>query len=177
LFDVRKFIFLDEMGSNLSFTRLFGRAEPGQRVMDEVPGERGKNVSTIGALSLAGMITGLSIEGPINEDIMLYFVEEELAPHLRPGHLVLMDNVSIHKQDEIEEIIEGRGAFVLFLPTYSPDFNPIENCWSKIKARLRSLKPRTLDDLLDALTKAFSSITVEDIIGWFTHCGYQAAPI
>jgi transposase len=164
------------MGSNLSFTRLFGRAAPGQRVLDQVPGERGKNISTIGALSLAGVLTGLSVPGSIDGEVMLFFVEEMLAPFLKPGDMVFMDNVAMHKQEEIEDVLEARGALVIFLPTYSPDLNPIENCWSKVKAILRSLKPRTLEELLDALVEAFSSITIDNILGWFTHCGYQAAP-
>lgn len=164
------------MGSNLSFTRLYGRAAPGQRVIDQVPGERGKNISTIGAISLAGVLTGLSVPGSIDGEVMLFFVEEMLAPLLKQGDVVIMDNVAMHKQEEIEDVIEARGALVIFLPTYSPDLNPIENCWSKVKAILRSLKPRTLEELLDALVEAFSSITIDNILGWFTHCGYQAAP-
>ena len=106
---------------------------------------------------------------------MLYFVEEMLVPTLRRGEIVLLDNCLIHKQEEIEEAIEAAGAWVIFLPAYSPDLNPIENCWSKVKTLLRSLKPRSLEELLDALTKAFSSITAQDILGWFKHCGYRVA--
>lgn len=164
------------MGSNLSFTRLFGRAAPGQRVLDQVPGARGKNISTIGAISLAGVLTGLSVPGSIDGAVMLFFVEEMLAPLLKAGDVVLLDNVATHKQEEIEDLIEARGALVIFLPPYSPDLNPIENCWSKVKTMLRSLKPRTLEELLDALVEAFSSITIDNLLGWFTHCGYQAAP-
>jgi transposase len=173
---VGKYIFIDEMGSNLGLTRLYGRAAPGQRVYDQVPGDRGGNVSTIGALGLEGMRTGLSVPGAIDGETMLFFVEELLVPTLHRGDIVLMDNNPIHKLEDIEDAIEAAGAWVLFLPTYSPDLNPIENCWSKVKALLRSLKPRTLPDLLEALTAAFASITVLDILGWFRHCGYQVAP-
>ena len=128
------------------------------RPHDPVPGDRGSNVSTIGAIGLDGLRTGLSVPGPIDGDTMLFFVEELLGPTLKRGDIVLMDNAPIHKLDEIEDAIEAAGAWVLFLPTYSPDLNPIENCWSKVKARLRSLKPRTLPDLLDALADAFASI-------------------
>jgi transposase len=121
-------------------------------------------------------VTGLSVEGSVDGDTMLYFVEEMLAPKLKPEQVIFMDNLAAHKQDEIEDVVEAKGAFVIFLPPYSPDLNPIENCWSKIKTILRSLKPRTFDELLDALTEAFKSVTINDIIGWFTHCGYQAAP-
>jgi transposase len=174
--DVSKYIFIDEMGSNLGLTRLYGRAAPGQRVCAQVPGDRGGNVSTIGAIGLKGIRTGLSVPGPIEGDTMLFFVEELLAPTLKRGDIVVMDNSPIHKLDEIEDAIEAAGAWVVFLPTYSPDLNPIEHCWSKVKARLRALKPRTLPDLLDALVTAFASITRADIRGWVQHCGYRVAP-
>jgi transposase len=170
------FIFIDEMGSNLGLTRRYGRAEPGQRVYDQVPGDHGGNVSTIGAMSLEGIRTGLSVPGAIDGETMLFFVEELLVPTLNPGDIVVMDNNPIHKLDDIEDAIEAVGAWVLFLPTYSPDLNPIEHCWSKVKSRLRSLKPRSLPDLLDALVEAFSSITPQDILGWGQHCGYRVAP-
>ncbi|MBI3795733.1 MAG: transposase [Deltaproteobacteria bacterium] len=164
------------MGSNLGLTRLSGRAAPGQRVCDEVPGDRGGNVSTSEALGLDGLRTGLRVPGPIDGDTMVFFVEELLVPTLHRGDIVVMDNTPIHKLDDIEDAIEAAGAWVLFLPTYSPDLNPIENCWSKVKALLRTLKPRTLPDLLDALAAAFASITLHDILGWFRHCGYRVAP-
>ena len=175
--DINKYVFIDEMGTNLGFTRRYGRAAPGTRVHDQVPGDRGGNVSTIGAIALDGIRTGLSVPGAIDGETMLFFVEELLVPTLTRGEIVCMDNNPIHKLDEIEDAIEAVGAWVLFLPAYSPDLNPIENCWSKVKSRLRSLKPRTLPDLLDALVKAFSSITGHDILGWFRHCGYRIAPI
>ena len=163
------------MGSHLGLTRLYGRAAPGQRVRDHVPGDRGGNVSTIGALGVKGIRTGLSVPGAIDGETMLFFVEELLAPTLNHGDIVVMDNNPIHKLDEIEDAIEAAGAWVLFLPTYSPELNPIELCWSKVKSRLRALKPRTLEELLTALTDAFASITAHDILNWFRHCGYQVA--
>jgi transposase len=165
------------MGSHLSLTRLYGRAAPGQRVLDLVPGDRGGNVSTIGAIGVEGIRAGLSVPGAIDGETMLFFVEDLLVPTLNRGDIVVMDNNAIHKLDEIEDAIEAAGAWVLFLPTYSPDLNPIETCWSKVKSRLRSLKPRTFPALLDALVAAFSSITQRDSLGWFQHCGYQVAPI
>lgn len=174
-FDLHKYVFIDEMGSNLSFTRLSGRAAPRQRVVDEVPGERGTNVSTMGAIALDGVRTGLSVSGAIDGETMLFFVEELLVPTLKRGEIVVLDNGSIHKQEEIEEAIEAVGAWVLFLPPYSPDLNPIENCWSKVKAILRARKPRTWDALQTALVKAFAAITAPDLRGWFGHCGYGGA--
>jgi len=175
-FDSNNYVFIDEMGTNLGFTRLYGRAAPGTRVLDQGPGDRGGHVSTIGAIALDGMRTGLSVPGAMDGETRLFFVEELLAPTLKRGDIVVMDNNPIHKLDDSEEAIEAVGAGVLFLPTYSPDLNPIENCWSKVKARLRALKPRTLPDLLDALVTAFASITEHDIRGWFGHCGYRVAP-
>ena len=173
--DISKFIFIDEMGSNLAMTRRYGRAEPGERVFDKVPGDPGRNVSTIGAMGLDGIRTGLSVPGAIDGETMVFFVEELLAPRLKRGEIVFLDNCPTHKMEEVEEAIEARGAWAIFLPRYSPDLNPIENCWSKVKAMLRSIKPRALEELLDALVEAFSSVTVQDILGWFRHCGYQAA--
>ena len=175
MLDLRKCIFVDEMGSNLAMTRRYGRAAPGARVADTVPGDRGGNVSTIGAIDLTGIRTGLSVPGAIDGETMVFFVEELLAPTLKRGELVFLDNCPIHKQDEIEELIDARGAAVVFLPPYSPDLNPIELCWSKVKARLRALKPRTPDALLDALVDAFATVSVHDIRSWFQHCGYQIA--
>jgi transposase len=163
------------MGSNLSLTRRYGRAAPGERVRDQVPGDRGGNLSTIGAIGVDGIRTGLSVPGAIDGETMLFFVEELLVPTLTRGDIVLMDNASIHKLDDIEDAIEAAGAGLLFLPPYSPDLNPIEHAWSKVKARLRALKPRTPPALLDALVTAFAAITPQDLQGWFRHCGYQIA--
>jgi transposase len=174
-FESGHYIFLDEMGSNLSLTRRYGRAAPGERVRDQVPGDRGGNLSTIGAIGVDGIRTGLSVPGAIDGETMLFFVEELLVPTLTRGDIVLMDNASIHKLDDIEDAIEAAGAGLLFLPPYSPDLNPIEHAWSKVKARLRALKPRTPPALLDALVTAFAAITPQDLQGWFRHCGYQIA--
>jgi transposase len=163
------------MGSNLGLTRLYGRAEPGTRVFDQVPGDRGGNVSTIGALGLAGIRTGLRVPGAIDGETLRFFVEELLVPTLKQDDIVVMDNNPIQKLDAIEDALEAAGVGVLFLPTSSPDLNPIEHCWAKVKSLLRSLKPRTLPDLLDALVEAFSSITRQDILGWFQPCGYRVA--
>lgn len=174
-FEVGHYIFLDEMGSNLGLTRRYGRAAPGERVRDEVPGDRGGNISTIGAIGVDGIRTGLSVPGAIDGETMLFFVEELLVPTLNRGDIVLMDNASIHKLDDIEDALEAAGAGLLFLPPYSPDLNPIEHGWSKVKARLRALKARTGPALLDALVTAFAAITPQDLQGWFRHCGYQIA--
>jgi transposase len=173
--DLRHCLFVDEMGSNLALTRPYGRAAPGERVHDFVPAEQGGNVSTIGALDRQGIRTGLSVPGAIDGETMVFFVEELLAPTLQRGDIVFRDNCPIHKVDEIEDLVDACGAGVVFLPPYSPDLNPIEHCCSKVKARLRALKPRTPADLLEALVEAFATVTGHDIRGWFRHCGYQIA--
>lgn len=118
---------------------------------------------------------GLSVPGAIKGETRLFCVAERLVPTLNRGDIVGMDNNPIHKLDDIEGAIEAAGAWVLFLPTYSPDLNPIELCWSTIKSRFRSRNPRTPSDLLDALGHAFASISQPDILHWFHHCGYQVA--
>ena len=161
----------------MALTRRYGRAAPGERVCDAVPSDRGGNVATIGALDLRGFRTGLSVPGAIDGETRGFFIEELLAPTLKRGALVLRDNCPIHKLEEIEDILEARGAGVLFLPPYSPDLNPIAHGWSKVKTRLRALKPRTLETVLTALVDAFATVTPQDIRGWFRHCGYRVASI
>jgi transposase len=150
---------------------------PASGCATQCPATGGGKVSTIGALALTGFRTGLSVSGAIDGETLVFFIEELLAPTLNRGDLVFMDNCPIHKMDEIEDIIEACGAWVLFLPPYSPDLNPIEHGWSKVKTRLRALKPRTLEEVLTALVDAFATVTAQDIRGWFRHCGYRVAHI
>jgi transposase len=176
-FDPRAFIFLDEKGCNVVLTRRYGRAAPGKRVRDAVSGERGGNGSTIGALDLRGVRPGSRVPGTIEGETLVFFIAELLAPTLKRGDLVFLDNCSIHKLEEIEDLSEARGAGVLFLPSYSPDLNPIEHGWAKVKIRLRALKPRTLEAVLTALVDAFATVTEQDIRAWFRLCGYRVASI
>lgn len=118
----------------------------------------------------------MSVPGALDGETRLFFGEELLVPTLQRGDRVVRDNNPIHKLDDIADAMEAVGAWGLFLPTYSPDLNPLANCWSKVRARLRALKPRTLPDLLEALVTAFASITEPDILGGVGHCGYRVAP-
>jgi hypothetical protein len=174
--EVSKYLCLAARGRHLGLTWWYGRAAPGPRVPDQVPGERGGNVSTSGAMGLEGIRTGLRVPGSIEGETRLVCVEDLLAPPLHRGDIVLRENNPIHKLDEIEDASEAAGAWGLFLPTYSPDLHPSANCWAKGKALLRSLTPRTLPDFLEALGAAFASITRHDILGWVRHCGYRVAP-
>lgn len=165
-------IFIDESGVNLSLVRLFARAPKGQRAYGQRPQKRGRNVSVIGAVALNGVITQLSLLGGTDSLTFEAFVAQKLVPKLWPGACVIMDNCSIHKGEEIEALIQGAGARLLYLPPYSPEFSPIENCWSKIKSLLRSMGARSYPDLAQAIKEAFAQVSLEDIHGWFTHCCY-----
>jgi len=169
------FIFIDELGSHLGLPRVYGRAAPGQRGREQVPGDHGGTVSTSGALSLEGLRTGLRVPGAIAGETRLFFVEALLVPTLNRGASVVRDNNPIHKLDDIEDAIAAAGAWGLFLPTYSPARNPIALWWAQVKSRRRSLKPRTVPDFLDAFGQAVSSISWYDIRHWVEHCGYQVA--
>jgi transposase len=170
--DVRRLIFVDESGVNLAMTRRFGRATPGQRVVDSVPDNYGSNQTMLAALSLAGLDAPWVVDGAVNGAIFHCWVSEVLCPTLQPGDIVLWDNLSAHKVTGVEALLAARGARLLRLSPYSPDFNPIEQCWSKIKTFLRRAKARTIEALIAAIKEALDTVTVVDIRGWFEHCGY-----
>lgn len=165
-------VFLDESGVNLALVRLEARSPHGQRAYGERPYRRGKNVSIIGALSLQGMLAQYSLLGGTDGLTFEAFISQKLVPKLWAGACVIMDNCSIHVGNTIRTLIESTGATLLYLPTYSPEFNPIENCWSKIKSILRQISARTYPDLVKALELAFAQISQHDIHNWFTHCCY-----
>jgi len=153
-------------------TRLYGRAPSNERVNDYVPDVRFERTSIIAALGLEGITAPLAFKGTLNGAFFAGWVEQVLAPTLSPGDIVFLDNYSPHKVVGALDPIYEKGATVIFLPEYSPDLNPIELMWSKVKAVLRKLKPRTFDDLISALGQALDSVTCNDIIGWFNHHGY-----
>jgi transposase len=180
--DARKLVFLDESGSNIALTRLYGRAPKGKRARGSIPRNRGKNVTVISCLNFDGLGESLILDGAANGELFELYVEQILAPSLKPGQIVIMDNLSIHKRQKARELIEARGCEVLFLPPYSPDFSPIEEAFSKIKAVLRKIGARTRDALQEALEYALTTVSASDAAGWFRHCGYlphepQAAQI
>ena len=165
-------MFLDESGVNLSFIRQLARALPGKRAYGERPYRKGRNVSVIGAISLDGLLTQWSTLGSVDALTFDAFIAQKLVPQLWKGAVVIMDNCSIHKSSELEALISAAGARLIYLPPYSPDFNPIENCWSKIKNILRRIGARTYADLLKALDVAFAEVTKDNLLSWFTHCCY-----
>jgi transposase len=171
----RRFVFVDETAVNTAMTRRYGRAPKGERAHDSAPRNYGAHTSVIGAMGLRGLVATLAVEGAVDTLCFDAYAEKVLAPRLRPGDVVVLDNLTAHRASRIEEVAAERGAQVLWLAPYSPDFSPIEQCWSKIKAYLRGAKARTEDELNKALTQAIGLVTKADIRGWFKHCGYSLA--
>lgn len=158
-------------------TRRYGRCEGGIRVYDDRPGNQGKNITLIGAMSDEGLIATMTFPGSLNSDSFLVFIEQILLPQLWIGAIVVMDNLPVHYAKTASYLIESVGAKIKFLPPYSPDLSPIELCWSKLKQILRSVKTRTTDALDEAITMAINAITDENALNWFHHCGLFVEPI
>jgi len=154
-------------------TRLRGRALRGDRVHGSTPHGHWNSTTIIGAMRLNGSTACMAIEGATDAQVFEAYVRQVLCPTLRPGDRVVMDNLSPHKSPESLSLIAQAGAQVMFLPAYSPDFNPIEQMWSKVKNTLRSLEARTQPSLMAALGQALAGITRQDAINWFAHCGYS----
>jgi len=173
--DPAKVVVIDESGVTTAMTRARGRAPRGERVHGAVPGGHWKVTSVIGAIrggDVGGVTAAMTIEGATDADAFRAFVDRVLLPQLRPGDLVVMDNLSSHKAAGVREMIESAGAKLRNLPPYSPDLSPIEKCWSKVKQFLRSAAARTADALNDAIAAALRAVTAFDARGWFAHCGY-----
>lgn len=165
-------VFIDEFAVNTAMTRTHARAPQGERAEVSERGYHEPNTSVIGALSLTGVNALMTVEGAVDTQVFDLFVEHFLVPTLLKSDIVILDNVTFHYSQRAIKLIEAAGARVEHLPAYSPDFNPIEECISKIKTTLRSLKARTKRKLNNALVKAVQRISVDDICGWFAHCGY-----
>ena len=158
-------------------TRNYGRGVEGERVYDDRPGNKGKNITLIGAMSDEGLIATMTFPGSLNTTSFLVFIEQILLPQLWIGAIVVMDNLPVHYAEKARVLIESVGAKVKFLPPYSPDLSPIELCWSKLKEILRSAKARSFDALDEAITMAVNAITDENALNWFNHCGLFFDPI
>jgi len=168
----RRLKFIDESGVHLGLTHLYGRAAPGERVVEATPGESGPHYTVVAALSLDGIEAPWVFEDAMTAIAFETYVETQLAPTLHRGDLVIADNLSSHKSAAARRAIEARGAQLVFLPPYSPDFNPIELAWAKVKQALRAAKARTWEALVDALSEALHAISLDDATAWFAHCGY-----
>jgi transposase len=166
-----KLIFLDESGVTTQMTRGYARASGGRRVHEATPAGHWKILTILSALSLGGLLATMTIEQATDGDIFLAYLEQVLGPKLRPGDVVVMDNLSAHKVAGVEQLIQAAGAELLYLPPYSPDLNPIEKAWAKLKQLLRSAKARTAEALEQAIAELLPQITPENAQAWFRHSG------
>ena len=169
---LKDLIFFDEAGANIAMTRRHARSEKEKRAYGKAPADKGKNVTMVGGLSIHGFLAPMTWQGGTDGTIFLAYVEQVLVPTLWEGACVVMDNFTSHKVEGVQEAIEAAGAKLVYLSPYSPDFSPIENCWSKVKEFLRSQAARTYETLNRAIASAIDEISKKDIIGWFTHCCY-----
>jgi transposase len=173
-FDARRLVFVDESGFHTSMTRLRARAPRGKRAYGKVPRNRGKNQTLIASITLeGGMGEAISIEGATDAEVFEAYVGGFLAPTLKAGQVVVLDGLGAHRTARVRELVEERGAELLFLPSYSPDLNPIEEAFSKIKNIVRKAGARTREALDEVMGEALSAVTLEDAAGWFLHCGYE----
>jgi transposase len=174
--DPDRFVFLDETGANTAMTRLYGRAPVGQRLVEAVPQAHWEATTLIAAVRRDGLCAPFAFAGATDEAAFLTYVERVLVPSLRPGDIVVMDNLAAHKVAGVARAIRKVGAGVWYLPPYSPDFNPIEKIWAKVKALLRQAKARSTPAVWDALGPVLAAVTAEDCRNSFAHCGYPATP-
>ncbi|WP_226930190.1 IS630 family transposase [Hymenobacter siberiensis] len=171
--EVTRFVFVGETSTNLTYCRRYGRAPAGQRLGQAVPLHGGPNGTLIAALTPEGLGALLTVEGAVNGDVFAAYLDQVLGPTLRRGDVVVLDNLSVHKVDGLAEIGGGYGVRLRYLPPYSPDFNPIELAFSKLKTWLRPLKARTRDALEQAIIAAAAWISDQDAKNWFDHCEYH----
>jgi transposase len=171
--DPGRLVFLDETGATTDMTRRHGRAPRGARVEGAVPHGHYKSVTLTAAVRLDGVGACLAFDGATDATCFEAYVEHQLAPALRPGDIVVMDDLAAHKGEAVAALIRAAGAEVRYLPAYSPDLNPIEKMFSKLKALLRTAAARTVDALIEAMGPALRAVTPRDLAGWFRSCGYR----
>ena len=169
-----RLVFVDESGARTDVTRLCGWGPVGARVVDRVPHGHWKTCTVLAAVRTSGPLAAATIGAAVDACSFVLWVREVLAPRLGPGDVVVMDNLPAHKNPAVAEAVGSAGATLRYLPRYSPDYNPIEHLWSKVKAHLRAAAARTYDALGTAIDRAFEAVTVQDCLGFFAHCGYPA---
>ncbi len=171
--DARCLVFVDEMGANVSLVSLYAWLRKGERAFCRASRNWGKNVTLLASMSAEGMGPCVAVEGATTSAVFEAYLEKELAPSLRPGQVVVMDNLSAHKGGRVRELIEGSGCKLLYLPPYSPDYNPLEEAFSKVKGLLRKGAARTREALIGVMGAALSAVSARDAAGFFRHCGYH----
>ena len=172
--DPVRLVFIDETWASTNMARMRGRASQGQRLRMGIPYGHWKTTTFIAGLRINGVIAPFVLDGPINRDAFETYVEKVLVPELRPGDIVVMDNLSSHKGPRVRAMIEAAGASILYLPPYSPDFNPIENAFSKLKALLRKAAERTVTGLWNAIGQLVDTFTPDECANFFIAAGYDA---
>jgi transposase len=170
--DARRVVFIDETGASTKMTRRYGRAARGQRLVAKVPHSHWKTTTFVGALRIDGLTAPLVIDGPMNGDLFRAYVQQQLVPTLRAGDVVVLDNLAAHKVKGVREAIERAGARIVYLPPYSPDFNPIEQAFAKLKWLLRSAAQRTVDGLHQAIADALDRFSPSECRNYFRNSGY-----
>ena len=167
-------VFVDEMGTHTSLAPLYAYSPVGERASFEIPRNRGKNTTLLTSIDRGGMGPSLAVEGATTSRVFETYVERLLAPTLEPGQVVVMDNLGAHRPKRVRELIEARGCELIYLPSYSPDLNPIEQALSKIKHILRKIGARSKEALIEAMGRALAAVSAEDVRGFFVNCGYRA---
>ena len=170
--DLGRLVFVDESGAKTNMTRRYGRAIAGQRAVDDTPSGHWCTTTMLSSVRLDGSTACMVVDGATTKDIFEAYVEQILLPTIKAGDIVVLDNLSAHKSQRVRELMESVGAELWYLPAYSPDLNPIEKMWSKVKSILRTLKARTKETLIHAIATALEMVTANDAKGWFESCGY-----
>ena len=171
--DPVRLVFVDEMGTHTSLAPLYAYAPVGERAFFEIPRNRGKNTTLLTSIDQEGMGPSMAVEGATTARVFETYVKRLLAPALKPGQVVVMDNLGAHRPRRVRKLIEERDCELIYLPSYSPDLNPIEEALSKIKHLLRKTCARTKEALIEAMGRALASVSAEDVRGFFVNCGYR----
>jgi transposase len=169
-----RLVFVDEMGLHTSLAPLYGYAPKGERLRLSVPRNRGPNTALLSSMTIEGMGPSMAVEGSTTAEVFEAYLEHYLVPGLNPGQVVVMDNLGAHKPKRVKGLIEDRGCQLLYLPAYSPDYNPIEGAFSKTKGLLRKVGARTRETLVEAVGRALSAVSSRDAQGFFEHAGYRS---
>jgi transposase len=172
--DPDRFLFLDEVGSHTALTRLYGRALRGERLYDAVPQAHWRVTTLVAGVRTSGVVAPFVFEGATDEAAFRTYIAQVLLPTLRPGDIVVLDNLAAHRVPWVARRLRKAGAHVWYLPPYSPDYNPIEKIWAKVKASLRKAKARCTEALWQAIGDALATVMPEDCSNCFAHCGYPA---